>query len=152
MDKNLGKEGESNASSQRKVVPNPAAPKAETTKTFKINLGTGQKSSAPMPERPKENLSSMRKDEISDEMKALFESQKLPEIEYSEENVSRTKAADKEPNMDGPPTGTIVSPDKLKDIFDKMTEIETNPNSRTAREFESKMMEMEKKNTNKRQG
>lgn len=33
-----------------------------------------------------------------------------------------------------------------------MTEIDTNPNSKSAKEFEAKMMELERKNANKRQG
>jgi len=46
----------------------------------------------------------------------------------------------------------ILSPQKLKDIFDKMTEIDTNPNSKSSREFEAKMLELERQNPNKRQG
>lgn len=93
----------------------------------------------------------MSKDEMSDEMKALFgEKEKHEEAEAKRES-GKTQSSVKEP---GPeiPRAAIVSPDKLKAVFDKMTEIETNPNSRTAREFEQKMMEMEKKNSNRRQG
>ena len=69
----------------------------------------------------------------------------------AEGKESMTDSTSNEENQDSP-AGTVISPDKMKAIFDKMTEIETNPNSRTAREFEAKMMELEKKNVNKRQG
>ena len=33
------------------------------------------------------------------------------------------------------PDQRIINPKKLKDMFDKMTEIDTNPRSRSAQEF-----------------
>lgn len=44
----------------------------------------------------------------------------------------------------------IVSPQKLKDIFDKMTEIDTNPQGKSSKEFSSKMEELERQNQQKR--
>lgn len=82
----------------------------------------------------------------------MFKDKELSEHVKDSGESGQAKAADQEPGTD-PRAGTIVSPDKMKEIFDKMTEIETNPNSRTAREFEQKMMDMEKKkNTNRRSG
>ena len=43
-----------------------------------------------------------------------------------------------------------ISPEKLKDIFDKMTEIETNPESRSAKDFEAKVTELSKNSPEKR--
>jgi hypothetical protein len=40
----------------------------------------------------------------------------------------------------------IVSPQKLKDIFDKMTEIDTNPEGKSSQEFSKKMEELERSN------
>ena len=44
----------------------------------------------------------------------------------------------------------ILSPEKLKDIFDKMTEIDTNPRAKASKEFHQQVEEMERKNTHKR--
>ena len=46
----------------------------------------------------------------------------------------------------------IVSPQKLKDIFDKMTEIDTNPRAKSSLEFSQKMEELERNNQYKKQG
>jgi hypothetical protein len=46
----------------------------------------------------------------------------------------------------------LISPDKIKDIFDKMTVIDTNPSDRSSVKFEQGMQEMERKNTQKRSG
>lgn len=46
----------------------------------------------------------------------------------------------------------IISPDKLKDIFDKMTVIDTNPNDSSSKKFDEQLTKMERENTNKKQG
>ena len=46
----------------------------------------------------------------------------------------------------------IISPQKLKDIFDKMTEIDTNPQAKSSQKFQEQLEEMERKNQNKKSG
>ena len=46
----------------------------------------------------------------------------------------------------------LISPDKIKDIFDKMTVIDTNPRDRSSIKFEEGMQEMERKNAKKSSG
>ena len=46
----------------------------------------------------------------------------------------------------------IISPQKLKDIFDQMTEIDTNPQAKSSQKFQEQLEEMERKNTNKKSG
>jgi len=46
----------------------------------------------------------------------------------------------------------VLNPEKLKGIFDKMTEIDTNPSARASKEFHKQLEDIERKNTHKRQG
>lgn len=96
----------------------------------------------------------MKKDEISNEMKAF-----LGQDDEKKDTLNSLKqAGGVDPNERVPGVKVdelderILSPQKLKDIFDKMTEIDTNPNSKSSREFEAKMLEFERQNPDKRQG
>lgn len=43
-----------------------------------------------------------------------------------------------------------MDPNRLKQIFDKITEIDTNPKSKTAQDFYKKVEEIERQNPNKK--
>ena len=47
---------------------------------------------------------------------------------------------------------SVINPHKIRDIFDKMTEIDTMPGSKSSKDFERKMGEIERKKQNKGQG
>jgi alpha-beta hydrolase superfamily lysophospholipase len=48
------------------------------------------------------------------------------------------------------PPPNILDPKQLKDIFDKMTEIDSDPNSKRAQEYYQRLEEIERKNPNKK--
>ena len=50
------------------------------------------------------------------------------------------------------PDERIISPKKLKDLFDKMTEIDTNPQGRASREFQEQMNKSEVNDSKKSHG
>ena len=43
-----------------------------------------------------------------------------------------------------------IDPSQIKDIMDKMTEIDSDPNSKRAQEYYKKLEELERKNPNKK--
>ena len=50
------------------------------------------------------------------------------------------------------PDERIISPKKLKDLFDKMTEIDTNPQGRASQQFQESMQQSGQKETKNSHG
>ena len=86
-------------------------PIQEQTRSFKVNV-------------PQQTRQLHQDDELEKELS-----------EKAEAHRERQRAGE------GMPDERIISPQKLKDLFDKMTEIDTNPRGRASKEFQDKMSE-----------
>ena len=94
-----------------------------------------------MQDDPK-TLNDEEKARLLQEMKKSQDSQTIEKVEPTTPPTSPDK--EKEP--------TWVSPKALKEIFDKMVELDSDPTSKRAQDYYQKLEEMERINPNKKKG